>query len=216
MNTKLRISFVILAALFSPALSLLMAQVQTFQIIDHVEWPVELTLPADSDCFVEFRETWTFNARGTLLKEVHSQELSCSGEEKEMPVTLGQTRIKDINYEFMLLDPHVMESGNIAFSEPDSMDSHTRSLQASLIELVEKYDPIDKDYNPAQQLLSVWFHEEWEVDRGTGAILKKVKAITPVIWQRRQTAEGEAIDDAETGLPVYYKNPLRRIQLRQP
>jgi hypothetical protein len=37
-----------------------------------------------------------------------------------------------------------------------------------------------------------------------------------VIWQRRRTAEGEGIDDAETGLPVYYKNPLRRIELRQP
>jgi hypothetical protein len=216
MKTNIRISFILLAALFSLALCPVKAQVQTFQITDHVAWPSEKIVPGDRDCYMEFRETWTFNTRGTLLKEVQSQKLSCSGEEKEMPVPLGQSRIKDINYEFMLLDPHVMESGNIAFSEPDSMDTPTRNLQASLIELVEKYDPIDKDYNPAQQLLSVWFHEQWEVNPETGVSRKKVKAITPVIWQRRQSTEGRGIDDAETGLPVYYKNPLHKIHLRQP
>ena len=29
-------------------------------------------------------------------------------------------------------------------------------------------------------------------------------------------AEGLGVDDGDTGLPVYYKNPLHRINLRQP
>jgi hypothetical protein len=37
-----------------------------------------------------------------------------------------------------------------------------------------------------------------------------------VIWQERQTAEGEALHDAETGYPVYYILKLERIDLRQP
>lgn len=198
------------------ALSPLIAQPNTFQIIDHVEWPKDRTDPADSACFMEFRESWTFSARGALSKEVHSQKLSCSEKAKDIPPAKGITRLKDINYEFMLLDPHVMESGNKGFSEPDSMDTPTRNLQTRLIELVQLYTRIDKDYDPHQQLLSVWFHEEWEIHPESEKIRKKVKAISPVIWQRRQTAEGKSINEAETGLPVYYKNTMQRIELRQP
>jgi len=216
MKTIKPIILLSIASFVSMAPCPLKAQVQAFQIIDHVEWPSETIFPGDKDCFIEFRETWTFSARGALLKEVQSQELTCSGEKKEIPIFRGQSRLNDIHYEFMLLDPHVIESGNFAFSEPDSMDTYTRALQASLIELVKKYIPIKKSYNPEQQLLSVWFHEQWELDTETGIFRKKVKAITPVIWQRRQTEEGKSIDDAESGLPVYYKNPLQKIQLRQP
>jgi hypothetical protein len=45
---------------------------------------------------------------------------------------------------------------------------------------------------------------------------KRIKALTPVIWQERQTADGEPIPDGETGYPVYYKLKLGRIELRQP
>ncbi|MCD4709533.1 MAG: hypothetical protein K8R52_01695 [Bacteroidales bacterium] len=45
---------------------------------------------------------------------------------------------------------------------------------------------------------------------------KNENGITPVIWQLRQTAEGEPVHDAETGFPVYYKLKLERIDLRNP
>ncbi len=192
------------------------AQENVYQINDHVELPAALELPGDSSCYLEFREEWTFLARGSLIKDVFSQEITCSGEQKDMPQTHGGLRIKDISYEFYLLDPHLTESGNIAFSGPDSMDIPTRDLQASLIELIRTYAPIDPLYHPDKHILSVYFHEEWKVDPNAGQITKKVKAITPVIWQRRQTAEGQSIDEGDSGLPVYYKTSLQKISLRQP
>jgi hypothetical protein len=48
------------------------------------------------------------------------------------------------------------------------------------------------------------------------ALDRQVNAITPVIWQRRRTVEGEPVNDAGTGWPVYYKNSLSRIELRNP
>jgi len=214
MKTIVRISFILVAVHFTLATKPLLAQHHTIQLIDHVEWPKDRSDPGDSACYVEFRESWTFSTRGTLSKEVQSYKFSCSGE--SIPPADGITRITDINYEFMLLDPHAIETGNTGFSEPDSMDAPTRKLQTCLIELAQKYIRFDKDYNPEEQLLSIYFHEEWEVNPEKEVIRKKVRAITPVIWQRRQTAEGQGINDADTGLPVYYKNPLHRIQLRQP
>jgi hypothetical protein len=43
-----------------------------------------------------------------------------------------------------------------------------------------------------------------------------VRAITPVIWQRRQTEAGDPVNEADTGLPVYYKNQMQQINLRNP
>jgi hypothetical protein len=194
----------------------LAAQEGIHRIIDFVELPAELKLPGDSACFIEFREQWTFLAKGSLNKVVTSHELSCSRESKDLSLPNGSLRIKDISYEFVLLDPHLVESANQAFSEPDSMDSYTRKLQANLIELIESYAPMSSLYDPRQQMLSVYFHEEWIIDSGTGEFTKRVKGLTPVIWQRRQTSEGKSINDGDTGLPVYYKTPLQRIALRQP
>jgi hypothetical protein len=216
MRTIRSIAFTLLVAITGLYISPLEAQEKVHQIIDFVELPAELNIPGESDCFIEFREQWTFLAKGGLIKEVTGHEFSCSREPKDLPLPSGTTRIKDISYEFMLLDPHLVESLNRAFSGPDSMDLPTRTLQANLIELIRKRSQIDPRYDPLKQLLSVYFHEEWIFDPDSSKISKKVLGLTPVIWQRRQTAEGLSVDDGDSGLPVYYKTPLQKILLRQP
>ena len=207
------IAFILLTAFY---VSPLTAQEGQHRIIDFVEVPAELGNTGDSACFIEFREQWTFLEKGSLIKEVTGFEFECSREQKDLSLPSGITRIRDINYEFMLLDPHVVESQNRAFSGPDSMDIYTRNLQADLIKLIQRQAPISPRYNLRKQLLSVYFHENWTLGPDTMGISKKVKAITPVIWQRRQTSDGEGVDDGESGLPVYYKTPLEKIVLRQP
>jgi hypothetical protein len=205
MRTISNIAFILLAAHVSTGISPLKAQKGVHQIIDFVELPAELKIPGDSASFIEFTEQWTFQAKGGLIKEVKGLDL---------PFPERCTRIKEISYEFMLLDPHLVESANRAFSEPDSMDIPTRQLQADLIGLIESLAPISPRYDPDKQLLSVYFHEEWILDPESREIHKEVKGITPVIWQRRQTADGRSIDEGDSGLPVYYKTPLQKIPLR--
>jgi len=96
------------------------------------------------------------------------------------------------------------------------MDAATRSLQSELISFIKSCSSVGSWYDLPNQLLSVQFHEEWVIDPVTLQISKKVRGITPVIWQRRRTEAGESINDADTGLPVYYKNQLPPIQLRNP
>ena len=194
----------------------LAAQEATFQLIDFVELPAEWRPLGEPGCHIEFGEQWTFLDKGALSKEVKSQKLSCSEEPGDLSLPGERLRIKHIQYEFMLLDPHLLESDNQAFAEADSMDKSTRELQARLIELIGHYISLSSRYDPRQELLSVYFHEEWILDPESPVIIKKVKGLTPVIWQRRKTTEGKSINDGDTGLPVYYKNPLRKITLRQP
>ncbi len=194
----------------------LAAQEATFQLIDFVEAPAQLQPLGERDCYIEFGEQWTFLGNGALSKEVRSQKLSCSEEPRDLAIPGKELRIKNIEYEFMLLDPHLLESNDQAFAEADSMDQSTRELQTHLINLIENYISMGSRYDPRQELLSVYFHEEWILDPESPKIIKKVKGLTPVIWQRRKTTEGKNINDGDTGLPVYYKNPLRMITLRQP
>lgn len=210
------LAFILLTASTCFYVSPLTAQEGIYRIIDFVEVPDELGLSGDSACFIEFREQWTFRDSRSLTKEVTSFKLECSREQQELSLSPGITRIREIKYEFLLLDPHLPESRNIAFSGPDSMDLYTRNLQADLIALIQKQAPISPLYDPQKQLLSVYFHEEWTLDPDTREFSKKVRAITPLIWQRRQTADGLGVDDGESGLPVYYKTPLEKIMLRQP
>ena len=205
MRTLSNIAFILLAAIASACIKPLSAQKGVHQIIDFVELPAELIIPGDTASFIEFTEQWTFRAKGGLIKEVKGHDLS---------LPEGTRRIKEISYEFILLDPHLVASANRAFSEPDSMDIPTRQLQADLIHLIQSLAPISPRYDPEKQLLSVYFHEEWIMDEESREIRKKVKGITPLIWQRRQTAEGRSIDEGDSGLPVYYKTPLQRIPLR--
>ena len=80
--------------------------------------------------------------------------------------------------------------------------------------MILKRYPEVKRYDPDKQLLSVIFHEEWFMDPVSGQITKKVLGLTPVIWQRRLTTTGDPVNEAGTGKPVYYKNQLSRIELR--
>lgn len=191
----------------------LTAQEGIHRIIDFVELPAKLSSVGDSACFIKFTEQWTFLANGSLSKEVTGFDFECS---RDVPFPPGRTRIQDISYEFMLLDPHLVESQNKAFSGPDSMDTATRNLQSHLIDLIRNHAQLSPRYDLRKELLSVYFHEEWIIDPANMEIRKKVRAITPVIWQLRQTAEGLSIPDGNTGLPVYYKTPLQKIFLRQP
>jgi hypothetical protein len=133
-----------------------------------------------------------------------------------LPERMGKINLRNLSYEFVLLDPHLIASGNTAFPEPDSMDQATRRLQAKLIELIEKLSRTAGQYPLEDQLLSVLFHEDWSLDVETRVITKTVWGLTPVIWQRRQTVSGESINDGDTGLPVYFKLQLENIRLRNP
>lgn len=213
MRKLLYLAIILLVSPTGKSASILLAQEGVHQIVDIVELPAELSSPGDTACFIEFGEQWIFLAKGGLIKELKTYVLSCS---RELPPLTKVTKIKDIRYEFMLLDPHLVESGNKAFSGPDSMDTVTRILQSHFIDLIQSHAPPGPRYDLSKQLLSVYFHEEWTIDPVSKEIRKKVRGLTPVIWQLRQTAEGLSIYDGDTGLPVYYKTPLQRITLRQP
>ena len=98
----------------------------------------------------------------------------------------------------------------------DLTDQKASQLQETMIALINHRYSFPEVYNPQEQLLSVYFHEDWVIEADHQHVKKKVKGITPVIWQQRQTAEGEPLHDAATGYPVYYKLKLERIELRQP
>jgi DNA polymerase III epsilon subunit-like protein len=91
----------------------------------------------------------------------------------------------------MLLDPHLLESNNQSFAEADSMDKSTRELQGRLIELIGKYISMDSRYDPRQELLSVYFHEEWILDPESPQIIKKVKGITPRHLAKKKNNRGK-------------------------
>ena len=213
------------------------AQDTGFQLIDFVDLPADLTehdpiKDSEGRWYIEFRETWHINPEGySILKTVDDYEAkihdappaSADSIQKmfaslmrQLPEASGTLQLQNLTYEFMLLDPHMMASGNIAYSEPDSMDVLTKKLQRELITLVKALSKTMERYDLYSQMLSVHFHEDWIIDPVSFQITKRVRGITPVIWQRRQTTDGEPINDAETGLPVYYKNSLNRIDLRNP
>jgi hypothetical protein len=194
-----------------------------FHVVDYVDLP-----RTSSGGTIEFHETWEIRPEiPAVIKTVQNYILlDQNGSARSMDSLLqqqGSMLPGLLSYEFMLLDPHVQESGNLAFAEADSMDAWTRNLQSGLIDLVEgRITGADSGtgagnrYDFRQQLLSVIFHEEWQIDPATLQLTRKVRGVTPVIWQRRMTEDGVHVNDAETGLPVYYKNPLKNIQLRNP
>jgi hypothetical protein len=212
-------------------------QIKSFEVTDFVDLPEEIRSVARNKQLpgkwvVEFQEEWSINTeRRSLekrvlsfdpqLRDLHTfpddslQSLFVSLLE-HLPKTSESKRIAEITYEFNLLDPHMKNSGNRAIPEVDSMDLQTGELQAALIGLVERLRNPWNVYSLERDMLSVYFHETWLMDPGTGLITKKVEGITPVIWQRRRTSDGEYINDGDTGMPVYYKNPLQRIDLRNP
>jgi hypothetical protein len=173
--------------------SLAFGQETSYQIVDFVDLPAELNNYPDSACLIKFSEHWTLNqANLSISKKVMEYESPCAIEES--------FHLKEISYEFCFLDVRQDMSG----------------LQNQLISLVQTGGRVPEMYRPQEQLLSVYFHEEWAFDAVNQEFTKQVKGITPLIWQLRQSTGGEPVNDAETGLPVYYKTRLKRINLRKP
>jgi len=181
------------------------AQQSVYEVLDVIDLPPELNPELNTSCRLEFQEQWVLNvARASISKEINTYGISCTDSTESLSLPEGTIRIKNISYEFSFLDLL------------DLLDLRARKLQEDVIALINIKNPIPEIYDPREQLLSVYFHEEWGIDADHKVFTKRVKGITPVIWQQRQTTSGEAIHDAETGYPVYYKLKLDRIDLRQP
>jgi len=211
-----------------------------FRIVDFVDLPGEWISGVDGDrntgvdggWSLEFRETWYIDPeRPSVVKEVEeyrplndampdlppdSLRLRFASLVRAQATGTEKLTFRNVTYEFVLLDPHLESSGNVSFPSPDSMDRETMALQQELISLIGRRSSAASGFDLEEQLLSVYFHEEWQVDPVSLEITRKVDAITPVIWQRRKTVQGEPVDEGGTGYPVYYKNTLERIQLRNP
>ena len=203
-----------------------------YRVIDFIDPGTVLPHIPEGDWSLEFIEIWTIDPDKQILqKEVNASNFIFPAEPELSQDTLRSrisallstgskdqelVRIKNITYEFTLLDPHTPGSNNKDFAGPGGMDPETRRLHQGLISLVRGRSAALARADLDELLLSVYFHETWEVDPSTLQFYKKVDGITPVLWQRRQTSNAEPVDDAETGLPVYYKNLLDRIDLRNP
>ncbi len=192
-----------LPAIYMDAQSQEQVQDRKHRLVDFIEVSVAIPGGEDSLHILKFLEEWVIDP---IQPSISKQVLEFD----------GSISFRNISYEFHLLDPHLVASGNRAFPEPDSMDGPTRQLQEELIALVTARNNLEKRYQLEDQLLSVIFHEEWSQDPETLKVTKRVRAITPVIWQRRQTEAGDPVNEADTGLPVYYKNQLQQINLRNP
>ena len=191
--------------LASQAFGLVVAQETIFQVSDVMDLPPELNPGGLAFCSLEFQEQWIFNvAPASISKVVNSHGISCKDSTEHPGLPEGTVRLKNLSYEFSFLD--LM----------DQMDQKARQLQEALIDLINHRNQIPELYNLPEQLLSVYFHEDWILETDQQVFKKTVRGITPVIWQERQTADGEPVRDRETGYPVYYKLKLDRINLRQP
>jgi hypothetical protein len=191
------------------------AQDTSLRVVDRVDLPLVLEGQDGQDLYIEFREMWTINPeRGSILKEAGEYRVfdrSDPGPEREIPGEAfremirgrsggqGKIRFLELEYEFMLVDH---ETGVL------------NNLHAPLSRLVREKSPMAGNYSLDKQLLSVYFHETWYLEGET--ITRKVIALIPVIWQRRQTDEGIPVDDPDSGLPVYYRLELNEIPLRNP
>lgn len=179
-----------------------LAQEREYQIVDFIDLPYELRINPDSSCIMEFQEQWIVNAAGlSISKKINGYEVPCESRIEEIMAAKESVRLSNISYEFSFLDPH---------------NAPARDLQDDIIALIDIRYPVNKIYDMPAQLLSVYFHEEWVLDPDNQEIVKKVKGLTPVIWQKRQTADAEPIHDPDTGYPVYFKQNLKRIDLRNP
>ncbi|MEN8230559.1 MAG: hypothetical protein ABFS38_20540, partial [Bacteroidota bacterium] len=122
-----------------------MTQDRAHHVIDFVDLPTDLVgkdPDRDSAWYIEFRETWNIHPdrsiisksvvkyfprdRNAPLVSADTLQQRLATLIRQQPESKGTVQLRNISYEFMLLDPHIRESGNKAFPEPDSMDSWTR------------------------------------------------------------------------------------------
>ena len=180
----------------------LLAQESVHQVHEVMDLPEKLDPAGDLGCTLDFHEQWTIRVPGSSVsKEVQSFAWSCADSSVRLFPGEGTQLISDLSYEFSFLDPN----GEVM-----------RELQEDFISLISSMHPLPRVYQAKKELLSVYFHEDWILDAEQQAIRKSITGITPVIWQIRQTADGEPILDGDTGYPVYYKLVLDRIPLRRP
>ena len=178
------------------------AQEASFQMRVAMDLPVDLAMDESSSCWLEFQEQWIIDPAGSSIsKRVDTFEFPCMDTAERVKLPDGTTRLKHISYEFTFLDL------------PEEL---AKEVQKAIIALINESFPIPGTYDPSEQLLSIYFHEDWLIEPGPTVFSKRVRGITPVIWQRRQRADGEPILDPDTGYPVFYKLSLERIDLRQP
>ena len=179
-----------------------MAQEATFQMQIAMDLPRELNPDRLPGCSLESDEEWIIAPEGaSISKTVESFSMPCNDNTTTLNPGEEVIRLRNISYEFTFLD---------------LQEQMAKEMQLAFIALINKRFSIPEVYDPPEQLLSVYFHEEWTFDPGSQEFRKRVRGISPVIWQRRQTADGEAILDADSGLPVFYKHTLERIDLRNP
>ncbi|MFH0759059.1 MAG: hypothetical protein V2B15_17360 [Bacteroidota bacterium] len=205
MKTKGFYISMMLMGLFIKALT---AQESGVRVVDRMDLQAVFSGQTDSSGFIEFIEIWTIDAeRPGIQKQVDSIRIVDGPDtdfwnmEREHSPSGGKARFGEVSHEFMLMDPENQHAGN---------------LHAPMVSLVSLYSKTAGHYNLDDQLLSVRFHETWILDPDSATVTKRVSGITPVIWQRRQTEDGVPVNDAETGLPVYFKLELERIPLRNP
>ena len=201
---------ILLSLLASAALCPLSAQESRHRILDIVDLPAELNQESHPGCKMEFSEEWILDPAGaSLSKKVNEYRISCEDSSEHISPAKDELRIKNISYEFSFLD--LQEE-----AMPMIREKTVLKLQKDFIALINALNPLPEFYDPPLQLLSVYFLEDWVFNADQKTINKRVKGITPVIWQQRQTADGKPVLDAATGYPVYYKLSLEQIDLRQP
>jgi len=173
-------------------------QGSTLRVRDTVQIPsLKPTYPMELTDLC-FDEIWSvYPSRPALYKEVVGYKALES--RKEVEDWPGDQYQGMITYEYELRDPQTGKE-NVPFGP--------------LGELVQKHSALARNYDIGTQLISVRFREDWFYDTLSREFIKKVQVITPVIWQLRQTKEGEPVNDGDSGLPVYYKLELEPIRLR--
>jgi hypothetical protein len=192
------------------------AQDSAVEVNYRMKLPDELA-GRDSTWVVDFHESWIISPERSSIRKnvmdysVHDPLDTLADEDslrrafqeliRQLPADRGPARVVGITSEFLLIDLPVELAGEI------------RGPMASLVHRLSAESGL---YDLEDQLLSIFFHETWTLDPGTFQISKKVLGITPVMWQRRETTEGEPVNDADTGLPVYYKVQLEHLNLRNP
>ena len=186
--------------LLACTMSVASGQSYTLQVRDTLEVPsIEPSGSTDVTVLI-FEEIWSvYPSRPALYKEITGfRTMETGGETGDWP---PETYRGTMDYEYELRDPQTGKE-DIAF--------------LPLLELVKKHSSLARNYDLGTCLISVRFSEDWVYDTLSRELTRKVLAITPVIWQRRQTTEGEPVNDGETGLPVYYKLEMEPIRLRNP
>jgi len=192
-------------------------QDQTFRVRDRINLPVQLAGQEAPAWYLVFEGTWTVGAKGAFVTKTVDRYMVFDHQDPNadadslrtgfrdlVGATLssrGRNRFTGITYEFLLRE------------DPD-LAAHP--LQEALIPLIRTNSAMADHYDLESQLNSVLFHEEWHVDPVSWDITRKVTGITPVIWQRRKTKEGIPVNDAESGLPVFYKINLEQVTTRNP